>query len=194
MRVLYIYPHPDDESFGPAHAMSKQIRDGHKVFLLTLTKGGATKQRFKYGYSIEEMGEVRCKEMLCVKDVLKLTGMNILDLPDSKLKEMDPREIEKVVKDEILKIQPNVLVTYPVHGVSGFHDHLVTHAVVKRVFEELVTSEDYLKRLAFITLTAADAKKSEHFRLNFSTEEEIDCIVEVEEIDIKKLLESIGLL
>ncbi len=64
MKILYIFPHPDDESFGPARAMSKQRRQGHEVYLLTLTRGGATKQRFKYGYSIEEMGEVRYREML----------------------------------------------------------------------------------------------------------------------------------
>ena len=69
MKILYIFPHPDDESFGPAHLMSKQRRDGHDVYLLTLTKGGATKQRHKYGYSIEEMGEIRYKEMLDVEKV-----------------------------------------------------------------------------------------------------------------------------
>ncbi|MFC1733666.1 PIG-L deacetylase family protein, partial [candidate division KSB1 bacterium] len=38
MTFLYIYPHPDDESFGSAHAMSKQLRQGHEVYLLTLTR------------------------------------------------------------------------------------------------------------------------------------------------------------
>ncbi len=106
MKILYIFPHPDDESFGPAHLMSKQRRDGHDVYLLTLTKGGATKQRHKFGYSIEEMGEVRYKEMLDVEKVLNLSGMNVLDLPDSGLKFMDPRDIEKVVQDEIERLKP----------------------------------------------------------------------------------------
>ena len=49
MRILYIYPHPDDESFGPAGVMAKQRREGHEVHLLTLTRGGATRQRHRYG-------------------------------------------------------------------------------------------------------------------------------------------------
>ena len=66
---------------------------------------------------------------------------------------MDPREIEKVVEEHIKKIGPQIIVTYPVHGVSGFHDHLVTHAVVKRVYLQLRDQgESYLKRLAFITI------------------------------------------
>jgi LmbE family N-acetylglucosaminyl deacetylase len=191
MKILYIYPHPDDESFGPARAMYKQRRQGHEVYLLTLTKGGATKQRFKYGHSIAAMGEIRYQEMLCVAKVLELSGMTVLDLPDSGLKEMDPREIEKVIRDEMERIRPQVVVTYAVHGISGFHDHLVSHAVVKRVFVEMQEKGSWLKRLAFHTVTAGLAEKSPHFRLNSSTAEEIDCVFRVEPIDIEKNLAAL---
>ena len=186
MKILYIYPHPDDESFGPAHVMSKQLRQGHEVYLLTLTKGGATKQRFKYNYSVEEMGEVRYQEMLNVEKVLGLTEMTVLDLPDSGLKEMDPRDIEQVVREHIERIQPDVVASYAVHGISGFHDHLVMHAVAKRVFVELREKLDCLKRLAFVTITEESAKQSQHFHLSGSKPEEIDCVVEVEEQDIAR--------
>lgn len=96
MKILYIFPHPDDESFGPAQVMSKQRRDGHDVYLLTLTKGGATKQRHKFGYSVEEMGEIRYKEMLDVEKVLNLSGMNVLDLPDSSLRKWTPGILKKL--------------------------------------------------------------------------------------------------
>jgi N-acetylglucosamine malate deacetylase 2 len=192
MRILYIYPHPDDESYGTAHVMHKQVRDGHEVHLLTLTKGGATKQRFKYNLSVEEMGEVRHKEMLCVEKVLSLTGMKVLDLPDSGLKEMDPREIEDVVKNFIIRLNPDVIVTYAVHGISGFHDHLVTHAVVKRVFTELKNNETGPYRLAMLTLREEDAKKfSVMFHLNGSKPEEIDCVVTVGDEDIQKAHEAL---
>ena len=185
MKVLYIYLHPDDESFGPARVMHKQIRDGHEVYLLTLTEGGATKQRHKYGKSIEEMGKIRYNAMLNVAKTLNLTGMNVLDLPDSGLKEMDPFEIEQVIEGEISRIKPNILVTYPVHGISGFHDHLICHGIVKRVYMDMKQSVEYLKRLAFTTITRKSAEKVSYFKLSHSTEEEIDCIVAVENVDIK---------
>lgn len=191
MKILYIFPHPDDESFGPAAAMHKQRREGHEVYLLTLTKGGATKQREKYGLSVEEMGEVRYKEMLEVAKALNLSGMTVLDLPDSGLKEMDPRDIEKVIEDEIHKIKPDVVVTYPVHGISGFHDHLISHAVVKSVFVRLKEECGYPRRLAFYTVTAEDSKKQKHFRLNFSRDEEIDCKVKLDEVDVQKRNEAL---
>lgn len=186
MRILYIYPHPDDESFGTAHAMSKQRRQGHDVYLLTLTKGGATRQRFKYGYSVDQMGEVRHREMLDVAKVLDLTRMTVLDFPDGGLKEADPRQLEAAIGAEVRKIEPDVLVTYAVHGISGFDDHLVAHAIVKRAYVELQERLPRLRRLALLTITEQQAKEGVHFPLRGSKSEDIDCIFEVDETDIAK--------
>jgi LmbE family N-acetylglucosaminyl deacetylase len=191
MKILYVFPHPDDESFGPAHAMSRQRRQGHEVYLLTLTKGGATRQRFRYRYSIAEMGEVRYREMLDVARVLDLSEMTVLDLPDSGLKEMDPRDIEGAVSDEIERLQPQVVVTYAVHGISGFHDHLVTHAAVKRAFVDLSGRVPSLKRLAFYTITEEEAQQGQYFHLSGSKPEEIDCVLEVDEIDVERALQAL---
>ena len=191
MRILYIFPHPDDESFGTAHAMSKQRRQGHEVHLLTLTRGGATRQRHKYGYSVEEMGEVRYREMKDVARTLDLSGMKVLDLPDSGLKEMDPRDIEKVVAGEIEFLKPDVVVTYAVHGISGFHDHVVSHAIVKRVYVEMADRAPYLKRLAFLTITGEQAKASTHFHLSGSADTEIDCAFKVDEVDLDAARKSL---
>jgi len=186
MKVLYIFPHPDDESFGPAVAMNKQQREGHEVYLLTLTKGEATKVRFTLGISKEEMGNLRLQEMEDVAQVLSLKDLTVLDLPDGILKEIDPRKIEEAVKTHVEKVRPDVIVTYPVHGISGFHDHLITHGVVKRVFEEMRSSGGGPKRLAFYTLTEEDSEKSTHFRLSHSKPNEIDCYEKCSEEDLEK--------
>jgi len=99
------------------------------------------------------MGELRYQEMLKVQDTLGLSDMKVLDYPDSGLAEIDPRRLEEEVHNHINDVQPNLVITYPVHGGSGYHDHLVTYAVVKRVFLEMQDSgADYLKRLAFFTM------------------------------------------
>jgi LmbE family N-acetylglucosaminyl deacetylase len=191
MKILYIFPHPDDESFGPASVIYKQHRQNYEVYLLTLTKGEATKQRLKYGYNEKEMGEKRFGEMQNVAGILKLSGLTVLDLPDSKLKEIDPRIIESEIKNHITQIKPDVIVTYAVHGISGFHDHLVCHAAVKRVYCELKDNAPYLKRLAFFTLNKELSESQNHFKLNFSAEEEIDCVIEVELQDIEKNIQAL---
>ncbi len=152
-RILYIFPHPDDESFGPAPLMAKQRRQGHEVFLLTLTRGEATSQRVKYGYSKEQMGAVRYREMQAMARALDLTDLTVLDFPDGGLSELNPLVLEAAITTHLEQVRPEVVVTYAVHGISGHPDHLVAHAVVKRIYCALrADGASYLRRLAFFTL------------------------------------------
>ncbi len=195
MRFLYIFPHPDDESFGPVGAINRQLKDGHEVFLYTLTKGEATKVRLQLGVTKEEMGAIRFKEMQAVEETLGLTGMKVDDLPDSGLKEMDPRIIEQAVKAHIEAIKPDIIVSYPAHGISGFHDHLVMHAVIKRVYLEMKDEgHDCLKRLAFITLPdeGGETWQDGGIRFKRSEPELIDCIIPLDEADKQMLRDCLS--
>ncbi|HUO87213.1 MAG TPA: PIG-L deacetylase family protein [Thermoanaerobaculia bacterium] len=182
-RILYVFPHPDDESFGPALAIARQRRDGHRVDLLTLTRGGATKQRHRLGLSVAEMGRVRRGEMEAVADVLGLSSLTVLDLPDGGLKHLDPREVEAPIAEAVDRLAPEVLVTYAVHGISGHPDHLVTHAVVKRLFCDRRGRPGAPRRLALFTLLPPSEDQPDPMELDTSRPEEIGCAVEVDDQD-----------
>ncbi len=152
MKIMYIFPHPDDETFGPAGAINKQINEGHEVILLTLTQGGATKVRHQLGLSIEEMGEVRVEEMQKVKTSLGLSEMTILNYEDGGLAKLNPLDLEKEISNWIAFYKPTVVITYPVHGGSGHHDHITAHHVIKRLFHSKGKEFDFWKRLAFFTV------------------------------------------
>lgn len=185
MRILYVFPHPDDESFGPARAMAKQRREGHGVYLLTLTRGEATNVRHKFGWTLEQMGAARHREMQDVKTTLELADLRILDFPDGKLKELDPWSIEEAVREEMLRVEPHVVVTFPVHGISGSPDHIVTHTVVTRAYLELRGPDhDWLQRLAFFTMATAPAAFPWH--VNTTKPEEIDCAFDASEADMER--------
>ena len=193
MKLLYVFPHPDDESFGPARAIASQVRAGHHVSLLTLTRGGSTRERHKFGYSITQTGEVRFREMKEVAWVLGLSDLTVLDFPDSGLKELDPRIIETAVAHHITSILPDIVLTYPVHGTSGFHAHLVTHAVVKHSFISLQPEvAEGLTRLAFFTLTQGQAEigSGQHL-LSGSSLGEIDCLLTVEALDMEAFRQAL---
>lgn len=196
MKILYIFPHPDDESFGPAGAIWQQVKNGHDVHLLTLTRGGATQVRHKLNLSIEEMGKIRYNEMQAVQKTLGISTMKILDYEDSGLKEMDPRVLENTMKNHIENIQPNIIVTYPVHGGSGFHDHLVTYATVKRTYLDLKDNgASYLKRLAFFTMPDSGGPSmlpDGWPRLKLSEQNLIDCIVPLNSEDIEKMKDALS--
>lgn len=176
MTILYVFPHPDDESFGPAPAIAKQQREGHAVHLLTLTRGEATSQRHKFDYSKEEMGAVRYEEMQGVAEALDLASLTVLDFPDGELDDLNPTELEAAVTERIQDVKPHVVVTYAVHGISGHPDHLVSHAIVKRTYCALrAESVDHLQRLAFFTIPEEDdADRPAH--LKGSPNEAIDVV------------------
>lgn len=190
MKILYIFPHPDDESFGPAGAINQQVENGDEVYLLTLTKGGATKVRHKLGLTIEQMGDIREKEMLMVKEVLAIKEMHILDMEDGGLAKVNPLELENLVEQWLLKIKPEIVVTYPVHGGSGHHDHIALYAAINHVFHKLKTKVDFLKRLAFFTLP--DTEKPMFMeggvpRVTWTPKERIGAIVQLRDEDIKAM-------
>jgi N-acetylglucosamine malate deacetylase 2 len=105
--------------------------------MVRLTRGEATKVRHSFGWTFEQMGEARYRELLNVKRTLDLTDARVLNLPDGGLKELDPWTIEDLIRDEILRVEAHVVVTFPIHGISGFHDHIVTHFAVTRAYLEL---------------------------------------------------------
>lgn len=183
--ALYIFPHPDDESFGPAPVIAQQRRAGQDVHLLTLTRGEATSERKKFGYSKEQMAEVRFREMQEVARVLDLSSMEVLDFPDGGLDRIDPLELEAVVRRKIEEVEPDVVVTYYTHGISGHLDHLVTHAVVKRVYCAMrAEGSPHPKRLALFTLDPEPKGRPPHLR--GTPREQIDCIVPVVEQDLEQ--------
>lgn len=176
-RLLLIFPHPDDETYGCGGTMLKYVAEGAEVSLLTLTKGEASSQGAALGLTTAQMGEKRAAEMYQLRDHYGLSDLFLLDFPDGKLAELDPRALESAVADTIRQVRPHVVVSYPPHGVSGFIDHLVAHAVVKRVFAELRASLPALQRFAMQTVdreTAAAAPRA----LRFDSDEAIDCRID----------------
>ena len=75
--------------------------------------------------------------------------------------------------------------------MSGFHDHIVTHAVVKRVFLEMKDDgADYLMRLAFITLPDNGEpvwRDDGTVRLKLTDDAVMDCIIPLNAEDIQAL-------
>jgi LmbE family N-acetylglucosaminyl deacetylase len=184
--LLYVFPHPDDECFGPAPGLARQRREGHEVHLLTLTRGEATSQRERLGYSKAEMAETRYQEMQDVAAALDLSSLTVLEYPDGELAELNPLVLEDEVAEHLHTTEPDVVVTYPVHGISGHPDHLVTHAVVKRVACALRRDGAATpRRLAFYTLPPTPDGADLQSHLHHSPPALIDCTLPIQASDLE---------
>jgi LmbE family N-acetylglucosaminyl deacetylase len=179
-RLLLVFAHPDDESYGCGGTMAKYVQEKRaEVFLLTLTRGEASSQGPKLGLTKQQVGERRSREMEEVAKVYGLSELFLMDFPDSALETLDPRELEAAVTEIALRIQPQVIIGFPPHGISGFIDHIVTHAVVKRAFVELREKNRHIRRFAMQSLPEEVAARAPR-PLRGEPLEKIDCRIHVE--------------
>jgi N-acetylglucosamine malate deacetylase 2 len=197
VKILYIFPHPDDESFGPAGLIHQQKKDGHEVHLLTLTRGEATKVKYQLGLSDQEISEKRTEDLTKVVNLLNLDTFKILDLPDGKLAHIHLHELENPIENHILSISPDILVTFPSHGISGHHDHIATHFAVKSIFIRLKGIRiPSLRRLAFITLPreegGSDETRGGNYKVNRTMNKYIDAVITFTPEDRKVFLNSLA--
>lgn len=185
--ILYVFPHPDDESFGPGPGIARQRREGHDVHLLTLTRGGATSHRDRLGYTKTEMARLRYRQMQQVAETLDLTSLTVCEYPDGRLTELNPLRLEEEIRDRIRAVAPDVVVTFPYHGITGHSDHLTTHHVVKRVVCALrADGAPRPKRLAFFTFPPPTDELTPPDNLQPSPPDRIDCRVPVQEQDLAR--------
>jgi len=123
MKVLGLGAHPDDIEIFMYGLLSIYKKEGHQVYTMIATdgaKGGAVKGR--------KLARERVNE--AIKGLEKLSYPIFLNLPDGDLgNELEHR---KIIKENILKIMPDLIIT---HSENDYHsDHkslsLITKAAV----------------------------------------------------------------
>ena len=120
MKVLAIGAHPDDIEIFMYGLLSIYKKEGHEVYTMIATdgaKGGAIKGN--------KLVEERANEAISGLDKLSLPIF--LNLPDGELGEES--EHRKIIKENILKIMPDLIVT---HSENDYHaDHKSLSLITK---------------------------------------------------------------
>ena len=186
MKILYIFPHPSDEAFGPAAAIHKQIEAGHDVGLLTLTKGESSVSRLSLGITKQELAKKKLMEILHVQKMLKLSNLKVLDYTDGELIKVDYEFLRKTIISYVIKVKPDIIVTFPKHGLNVHPDNIITHHVVTDVFYEL-KYELGLKRLAYFTLPNDESTNKINRTLYKTPLSEIQCVLKLNDDNVKML-------
>ena len=124
-RFLFLFAHPDDETFGPGATIAKYARQGAEVHLATATRGEAGMVGDPPLTDREHLGEVRSGELLAAAGILGIAKVHFLGFLDGQLAAV-PREllVERAV-EVIRTVRPHVLVGFGPEGVSRHADHMV---------------------------------------------------------------------
>jgi LmbE family N-acetylglucosaminyl deacetylase len=128
-KIMGIFAHPDDDTFGPGGTFVRYSKAGHEVHILTATAGQAG---LAAGLSIQTtLGEHREKELKNALSVMGVKYSRLLDFYDGTLNEHQIPLLQHFILEEVQKFEPDVIITYERSGISLHLDHIaVTKAVI----------------------------------------------------------------
>jgi LmbE family N-acetylglucosaminyl deacetylase len=152
MKVLAIFAHPDDETFGPAGTRA-MLSQNHETGLITLTRGESGSLGISKELGPEKLAEKRSAELQCAAGSLDIGYLQIYDLPDKKLSEIPYRKGLTLIKSEIKKFIPDIVITFHENGISGHPDH----KMVTRWVKQAVTDMEKSMRLFYYGLAPEQA-------------------------------------
>ncbi len=177
-RLLAVFAHPDDESYGCAGVMARAAADPDTaVVLLCLTHGEASS--VFDGQTPDEIGAVREERLQQVAAILGLDGLIVETLPDGGLARLPVDELARPVVEALHALQPHVVIAHDPKGVNGHADHIASHWAVRFAMREHSSS-----RLAMVVYPEEISEAAKP-RLLFPTKTaEMDVIVELSEAEI----------
>ena len=122
--VLFVYAHPDDESFGVAGTAMRLAAAGHATALLTLTRGdaGLWAGREPGSWSPAELAAERSKEWREATAVIGFAHRRLLEWPDGALASSPAERVTADVVQLIREIRPDVVCTFGPEGAGSEHD------------------------------------------------------------------------
>jgi len=122
--VLFVYAHPDDESFLGSGLALRTRAEGGKAVLVTATLG----QRGSPGNpplcTPEELPRVREAELRAAAAIIGFDDLHLLNYQDKQLAETDPAVMRRTLVGFIRRYRPSVVVSFDPNGVNLHVDHV----------------------------------------------------------------------
>ena len=147
--LMTVHAHPDDETIGTGGTMAKAVAAGHRVVLVTCTRGEMGEivvPEMDTAENHRRLGELRAVELERAMAALGVPEWENLGYHDSDMMgrpgNLDPRSFWQADLDEaagrlvwlIRRYRPDVITTYDAFGGYGHPDHIRVHDVTVRAF------------------------------------------------------------
>lgn len=126
-RLMTIFAHPDDESFGVAGTIARARRAGNQVAIVCATRGEEGQISDPALATPETLGQVREQELRAAVSALGVSDLTFLDYIDGHLAEADQQEALAKVVYQIRRFRPDVVITFDPKGAYGHVDHIAIH-------------------------------------------------------------------
>ena len=148
--LLLVHAHPDDESISTGGAMLRAHQDGHRVVLVTGTRGEEGEiHNLDEATTRPRLAEVRTEELRAACEVLGVDRQEFLGYRDSGMDGTpandDPASFHQAPLAEtaerlaeiLREERPDVVVTYTPDGTYGHPDHVKAHRTTLAALDRL---------------------------------------------------------
>jgi N-acetylglucosamine malate deacetylase 2 len=182
LRLLAVFAHPDDETFRPGGMLALLARAGVQVQVLTATRGEAGSRGEPPLCRPEDLPALRERELACACAVLGLQPPSLLDYQDGHLAEVSLDMLTRDVLAAIEAVQPQVLLSFGLDGLSGHPDHIAIGRAARLAFEHA----PQVAALYTLAVPRSLAEKVQLPQLQAVPDAEIDLAIDVTPVwDIK---------
>jgi LmbE family N-acetylglucosaminyl deacetylase len=187
-RLLAIFAHPDDEVFRCGVTLALLAQRGVRIHVLTFTRGQAGSCGQPPVCARDELSAVRTAELLCSCRALGLETPLVLDYEDGRLAEVAPEEGVARIAACIQAIRPQVLLTWPLHGLSGHPDHAAVSRWTMAAYQQaLEAGIDDLTALYHLAMPDSLARELGLNQLHTQPDHEISVTVDVQSVWEQKM-------
>jgi LmbE family N-acetylglucosaminyl deacetylase len=145
-RLLAVFAHPDDESFGVGGTIARYAAEGAEVWLVCATDGnaGTVDAEMLEGYATTS--QLRAAELCCAAQTLGLKGIDWLGYRDSgmagspdnqhpdSLVQAPPAKLAGEIVASIRRHRPQVVICDNQFGGYGHPDHIKLHQATVAAF------------------------------------------------------------
>lgn len=166
MKVLFIFAHPDDETFGAGGTIAKLVKNGVTVNVITATTGQAG-MTGEYGeITPEELGEKRKIEQSKAAKILGISKTTYLGLMDGELINHPVEELVGMLTPLIKDENPDIVITFEKNGVSNHPDHKQISLAATKAFKKWMSEAEKHVRLYHIGVPRSYLEKYEKIGLS----------------------------
>ena len=122
--ILFVFAHPDDESFSGVGTAMKYAAEGVRTVLVTATRGERGKAGDPPVCAPGELGACRERELREAAAIVGFDELHLLGYRDRELTDAAPGEMRQTLVSLIRRTRPSVVVTFDPNGFNVHGDHV----------------------------------------------------------------------
>lgn len=187
MKFLFVFAHPDDETFSSGGTIAQLTKAGNTVVVITATRGEMGQLGDPPITTQENLGAVREQEAKDAAKVLGISTIHFLNFKDGSLDKVSAEKLEKAIFPLFLAEKPDIVITFDKHGGSNHPDHKAISKAATNCFKKYLKSVTKKVKLYHTAMPVSYLEKYKNTDLEYkffgkiigTPDEEITTIIDI---------------